>query len=51
MRLGLEWKYAATPLLSPAKLARCEKIAKSAFNHPERVRATGATRLVAAFQE
>ncbi len=44
-RLGLEWKYATTPLLSQAEVRRCEQVAKSAFAHPERVMATGATRL------
>ncbi len=44
-RLGLEWQYATTPLLSHAELMHCEEIAKSAFKYPERVRATGATRL------
>lgn len=51
IRLGLEWKYAATPLLSQAELRHCEEIAKSAFGYPERVRASGATRLEAATQE
>jgi pyruvate formate lyase activating enzyme len=48
LRLGLEWKYATTPLLTHADVLHCAEIAKSAFSHPERVRATGATRLTAA---
>ncbi len=50
-RLGLEWRYAGTPLLSQAEVLHCEEIAKSAFNYPERLRASGATRLEAALQE
>ena len=44
-RLGLEWQYAATPLMTAAEVSRCEQIAKKSFNHPERVHASGATRL------
>ena len=51
LRLGLEWKYAATPLLSQAELWHCEEIAKSAFSYPERVRTSGATRREPALQE
>ena len=43
-RLGMEWSYAQTPLMTAAELAECEQTAKSAFNHPEIVHATGATR-------
>ena len=43
-RLGLDWQYATTPLLTSNELWHCEEIAKSAFRYPERVRATGATR-------
>jgi pyruvate formate lyase activating enzyme len=50
-RLGIEWKYAATPLLSHNELLHCETIAKSAFNYPDRVRATGAPRQDASLQE
>ena len=46
-RLGLEWAYARTPLMSALELAECEQIAKTACRHPEIVIATGATRLVA----
>ena len=43
-RLGIDWKYASTPLLTSANLSRCEQAAKSAGLLPERVHATGATR-------
>jgi pyruvate formate lyase activating enzyme len=43
-RLGLEWEYAATPLMSATDVLRCEQIAKAAFIHPELVLATGITR-------
>jgi pyruvate formate lyase activating enzyme len=46
-RLGLEWVYAQTSLMSVDELADCEQIAKSASNHPEIVRATGSTRQIA----
>lgn len=45
-RLGLQWAYAGTPLMTPAELAHCEKIAKASGLPPELVLATGATRLV-----
>ncbi len=45
-RLGLEWVYAHTPLMTASELAGCEQIAKTVSNHPEIVRATGATRLI-----
>jgi len=45
-RLGLEWEYARTPLLSATELSAYEQAAKAACNHPEIVLATGATRLV-----
>jgi len=44
-RLGMEWAYAATPLMSPAELQHCEQVAKTSGIRPELVRATGATRL------
>jgi pyruvate formate lyase activating enzyme len=43
-RLGLEWAYADTALMTAAELVVCEQIAKITSNHPEIVRATGATR-------
>jgi pyruvate formate lyase activating enzyme len=43
-RLGLEWSYAQTPLMTSGELADCEQIAKSASCHPEIVHATGSTR-------
>jgi pyruvate formate lyase activating enzyme len=46
-RLGLEWAYAQTPLMTSAELAACEEIAKTTFSHPKIVHATGATRQVA----
>jgi len=42
-RLGLEWDYAQTPLMSAAELAQCEQIAKASGLNPEIVLATGAT--------
>ncbi len=42
-RLGLEWAYAQTPLMTPSELADCEKVARHASNHPQNVFATGAT--------
>jgi len=44
-RLGLEWDYAAQPLLTAAELARCEQAARVSGVPPEMVRASGATRL------
>jgi pyruvate formate lyase activating enzyme len=43
-RLGLEWRYAQTPLLSRAELAHCEQVAKASGFHAELIHATGATR-------
>ena len=45
-RLGLEWSYAKTPLMTRLELAHCEQIASSCGFHPELVLATGATRLI-----
>jgi pyruvate formate lyase activating enzyme len=45
-RLGLEWKYANTPLMTGEELARCEGIAKASGFPAERIFATGATRAV-----
>jgi pyruvate formate lyase activating enzyme len=45
-RLGLEWAYASTPLLTAAELANFEQIAKKVSKNPHIVLATGATRLV-----
>jgi len=45
-RLGLEWAYARTSLMTAIELAYCEQYAKTASNHPEIVLATGITRLV-----
>jgi pyruvate formate lyase activating enzyme len=45
IRLGLEWAYAQTPLMTADELARCEKIAKASGANPEIVLATGATRV------
>jgi pyruvate formate lyase activating enzyme len=44
-RLGLEWAYASTPLMSAAELLHCEQVAKASGLSPELVFATGATRL------
>jgi pyruvate formate lyase activating enzyme len=43
-RLGLEWVYAKTPLMTRDELAHCERIAKSSGICPDLVLATGATR-------
>jgi pyruvate formate lyase activating enzyme len=45
-RLGLEWSYARTPLMTRDALAHCEHIAKSSGLPPELVLATGAARPV-----
>ncbi len=44
-RLGLEWAYANTPLMTRLELAHCEQVAKASGFHPELVLATGATRV------
>jgi pyruvate formate lyase activating enzyme len=46
IRLGLEWAYVHTPLMTAAELAGFEQVAKTASNHPKIVLATGATRQV-----
>jgi pyruvate formate lyase activating enzyme len=45
-RLGLEWTYAKTPLMTRLELEHCEKVARSCGFHPELILATGATRAV-----
>jgi pyruvate formate lyase activating enzyme len=45
IRLGMEWMYASTPLMTGMELAHCEKIAKASGFDPDRVLASGATRL------
>jgi len=45
-RLGLDWTYARTPLMTRLELAHCEQIARCSGFHPEQVLATGATRAV-----
>jgi len=42
-RLGMEWAYAQTPLMTADELARCEQIAKASGLRPDLVLATGAT--------
>jgi pyruvate formate lyase activating enzyme len=44
-RLGLDWEYSQTPLMTQEQLSYCEQAAKSSFSHPEIVLATGATRI------
>jgi pyruvate formate lyase activating enzyme len=44
-RLGMDWQFATTPLMTAAEVAYCEQVARNAFIHPERVHASGATRL------
>ena len=45
-RLGLEWAYAGTPLMTADELANCERVAKSASRQTEIVLATGATHIL-----
>ena len=45
-RLGLEWQYAASPLMTLEELNRCEQVARASGFYPELVLATGATRTV-----
>ncbi len=44
VRLGQEWAYARTPLMTAEELARCAQAARSSGVQPELVHATGATR-------
>lgn len=44
-RLGLEWTFASTPLMTSDELAHCEQVARSVSRQPENVLATGATRV------
>jgi pyruvate formate lyase activating enzyme len=44
-RLGLDWAYAKTPLLSREELAHCEQVAKACGFRPELVLASGVTRI------
>ncbi|MBN2044259.1 MAG: glycyl-radical enzyme activating protein [Anaerolineales bacterium] len=44
-RLGLDWPYAETPLMTAEELSCCEQLAKSASSRPEIILATGATRV------
>jgi pyruvate formate lyase activating enzyme len=44
-RLGLDWEFSETPLMTKDELSHCEQLAKSAYINPEIVLATGATRL------
>jgi pyruvate formate lyase activating enzyme len=44
VRLGLEWKYGQTSLLTQAELVQCEQIAKSSGFRPELILTTGATK-------
>jgi pyruvate formate lyase activating enzyme len=46
IRLGMEWAYALTPLMTATELAGCEQIAKAVYHHPKIVHATGSTRQV-----
>ena len=43
-RLGLEWAYATTPLMTAGELANCEQIGKDSGFNSELIHATGATR-------
>ena len=44
-RLGLQWAFVSTPLMTNDELAYCEQVARSAYQQPEIVLATGATRI------
>ena len=44
-RLGLEWSFATTELMTRAELGRLEAVAREAFGDASRVFATGATRV------
>jgi pyruvate formate lyase activating enzyme len=44
-RLGLEWKYARTPLMTPEDLEDCAAAARTSGFPAERIFATGATRV------
>ena len=43
-RLGLEWAYANTPLMTVHERSHCEKVARSSGFHSELILATGTTR-------
>jgi pyruvate formate lyase activating enzyme len=45
-RLGMEWSYAQTPLMTAGELTRCEQIAKASGFCPDLILATGATRAI-----
>jgi pyruvate formate lyase activating enzyme len=45
-RLGLEWAYAKTPLMSAEELSACGEVARASGVRPEIVMTTGATRLI-----
>jgi pyruvate formate lyase activating enzyme len=45
-RLGMEWAYSQTPLMTAGELARCEQIAKASGFRPDLILATGATRAI-----
>ena len=47
LRLGMDWAYAATPLMAPGDLERCEQAARSSGFDPDLIHATGATRVPA----
>jgi pyruvate formate lyase activating enzyme len=46
IRLGMDWPYARTPLMSHEEVAHCEEIARCSGIRPDLVHASGATRLV-----
>lgn len=45
LRLDMEWRYLATPLMTAHELKELEEIARQSFTNPQKVIATGATRL------
>jgi pyruvate formate lyase activating enzyme len=45
-RLGINWDYARTPLMTAFELAHCKQTAQESGFHPDLIIATGATRLI-----
>jgi pyruvate formate lyase activating enzyme len=45
-RLGLDWAFANTPLMSAEELADCALVARASGIHPDLIHTTGATRFI-----
>ena len=45
-RLGMEWTYAQTPLMTAEELRHCERIGKASGLRPDLILATGVTRAI-----